>query len=729
MAETVKIKIETSGGDDIANNLDKGAEAAKSLKAQLREATLELQNLSDQPGIDPAKIEAAAKKVGELKDAIGDANDLAKNFEGNRFENMSASLGGVKDAIMNLDFSKANDMAKNFAANAKGISFKGAISSVKDLGSTFMTLGKALLTNPLFLIGTVIALLVVAIVKVLDKLGVLKKIADAVGKAFDFLMGILEGVVTAITDLLGVTSEAEREATAAMEKTAAASEKAAARTKNANEETIQGIDHKIKRLELEGKSTEQLERRKVQLLRETAAANYKAAQDAYKLALRKGDMDAKEIADLKEKARVSRLAYSDAKEDVKDFEANVLAEKKKANEKKQKEDDEAAKTASDKAAAAYKDRLAKQKEYEKNRLDTSRLMEDLNLALMTDGYDKEIAANNLKYNRLIEDTKNNEKLLAGEKKAIIDLYEKERSADALKINEEKKKKDQELIDAKKAAEDKAMADAIAAEEEAWNKEKSAMDLKASYIKDDQQRAIAERQNAYQQELVDLQKALDDKTITQAEYDNLIVAAEQKKADDIDKINKEAADKEKARQKEKNDALIQGVSNTLSIVSNLAELFAGKSKKQQEKAFKVQKGVQIAQATIDTYKAAVGAYSSMASIPVYGPALGAIAAAAAVTAGLVNIKKIAATKFDAGDSGSEAPSAPSGGGGGAEPAMPGSAPTPPSLTISGGAMSGGEGSGLQLYGSRQTPVRSYVVESDITGTQNRLSTYQQRAEIG
>ena len=52
MAETVKIKIETQGGGDIVKDLDKGAEAAKSLKAQLREANLELQRLSDQEGID-----------------------------------------------------------------------------------------------------------------------------------------------------------------------------------------------------------------------------------------------------------------------------------------------------------------------------------------------------------------------------------------------------------------------------------------------------------------------------------------------------------------------------------------------------------------------------------------------------------------------------------------------------------------------------------------------------
>jgi len=726
MAETVKIKIETTGGEDISNNLDKASESAKSLKAQLMEAKRELQNMSDQPGIDPAKMEAAAKRVGELTDAIGDANDMAKNFAGNKFENMSSALGGVKTAIMNLDFAKANDMAKNFAANAKGINFGSAIKSVKDLGSTFMTLGKALLTNPLFIIGAVIALLVAAIVKVLDKLGVLKKITDAVGKAFEFLMSIIEGVVTAITDFLGITSEAEREATAALEKTAAASEKAALKTKNANEEAIQGIDHKIKRLELEGKTTEQLEREKVQLLRETAKANYQAQQDAYKLALKKGEMDAKELADLKEKVRLSRLAYKSAKEDVVDFEAKVVAEKKKANEQKQKEDDAAAKTAADKAAANYKDRIAKQKEYEKTRLETSRQIEDLRAEMTKDGYEKELNLNQIKYDRLIEDTKKNEKLLASEKEAIIKSYESLREQNANKILDEEDKRQKEAD--KKKLDDAAKLDAEikAAEDEAWSKEKEKMDLKTSYIADEEQKAISQRQNAYQQELVDLQNALDSDLITRQEYDEMTKQAEITKNDDLAKINQEYRDKEKAAEKELREQRIGAVSSTLSVISGLTELFAGKSRKQQEKAFKVQKAANIASALIDTYKGAAGAFAATPG----GPIIKGLAAAAATVAGLLNVKKIASTKFNPEGGGGDT----GGGGGGEAPTptntgMPAPSPTPEAITLTGAANAGSSGTGLNLYGSRQTPIKAYVVESDITNTQNTLQMYQQRSQIG
>jgi len=56
-----------------------------------------------------------------------------------------------------------------------------------------------------------------------------------------------------------------------------------------------------------------------------------------------------------------------------------------------------------------------------------------------------------------------------------------------------------------------------------------------------------------------------------------------------------------------------------------------------------KAAAIFQTTIDTYKAAVSAYSAMASIPIVGPALGAVAAGAAVSMGLSNVKKIATAK--------------------------------------------------------------------------------------
>ena len=152
---------------------------------------------------------------------------------------------------------------------------------------------------------------------------------------------------------------------------------------------------------------------------------------------------------------------------------------------------------------------------------------------------------------------------------------------------------------------------------------------------------------------------------------------------------------------KRELAVGAATDTFSTLSNLAELFAGESKKQQKKAFKVQKAANIAQATVDTFSSAIAAYKSQASIPVVGPVLGGIAAAAAVSAGLLNIKKISQQRFDSGGGtdGGGADFAPSGGGAQA-----------PSFNVVGD-------SGVnQLAQLQQQPTQAYVVSGEVTTAQ-------------
>jgi len=86
-------------------------------------------------------------------------------------------------------------------------------------------------------------------------------------------------------------------------------------------------------------------------------------------------------------------------------------------------------------------------------------------------------------------------------------------------------------------------------------------------------------------------------------------------------------------------------------------------KSSETAFKLQKGLKIAETIQNTYGAAMGAYSSLAPIPYVGPALGIAAAAAAVSAGAANVKAIQATKFNKGGTGGGVSKPSMGGGGG------------------------------------------------------------------
>lgn len=163
----------------------------KELKAELKatkNAMLE--------ATDPKQMQELAQKAGELKDKIKDVNEQADIFAtGSKYEAVTNAFGAIQGDLQNLDFEGASEKAKIFAAAAKQITFGDAVKSVKDLGTAFATLGKALLTNPLFLIAAVIAGVIYAIVTLMQKFGILQKIMDVIGQAFDGLIYYLQEIV------------------------------------------------------------------------------------------------------------------------------------------------------------------------------------------------------------------------------------------------------------------------------------------------------------------------------------------------------------------------------------------------------------------------------------------------------------------------------------------------------------------------------------------------------
>tara|TARA_Y100000385_G_scaffold180747_1_gene186697 strand:+ start:951 stop:2909 length:1959 start_codon:yes stop_codon:yes gene_type:complete len=170
-------------------------------------------------------------------------------------------------------------------------------------------------------------------------------------------------------------------------------------------------------------------------------------------------------------------------------------------------------------------------------------------------------------------------------------------------------------------------------------------------------------------------------------------ADEEVAIETDK-NKKIVQDEKATQEQK----LQAVKDTFTTIANLAELFTGESEREQKKAFKIQKAANIANATIDTYLSAVSSYKSLSGIPVVGPVLGGAAAAAAVTAGLLNIKSIAKQEF--------------GGGVGDTPAVP-------SNVEGGGAPQFnvvGDSGVNQLAQLQQQPTQAFVVSGEVTTAQ-------------
>lgn len=101
--------------------------------------------------------------------------------------------------------------------------------------------------------------------------------------------------------------------------------------------------------------------------------------------------------------------------------------------------------------------------------------------------------------------------------------------------------------------------------------------------------------------------------------------------DVALINKKFAQFEIQLEAQKTNAKLSLASQA---AGNIATIFGQESK--------VGKAAAIAQTTIDTFKSAQAAYSSLAGITIVGPVLGALAAAAAVAAGVANINKIKST---------------------------------------------------------------------------------------
>jgi hypothetical protein len=120
--------------------------------------------------------------------------------------------------------------------------------------------------------------------------------------------------------------------------------------------------------------------------------------------------------------------------------------------------------------------------------------------------------------------------------------------------------------------------------------------------------------------------------------------------------------------------------TSKVLGDMSKMMGSKNKEM----FKIGKMAAMAQVAIDTPKAAMSAYSSLAGIPIVGPALGAAAAAAAISSGMTQLSNIKSQSFQGGGGG--------GGGGASAGGMTGAAATaeaPPTqvletnVTFSGG----------------------------------------------
>ena len=162
----------------------------------------------------------------------------------------------------------------------------------------------------------------------------------------------------------------------------------------------------------------------------------------------------------------------------------------------------------------------------------------------------------------------------------------------------------------------------------------------------------------------------------------------------------------------NDMRLRLASQSFQAIEALGKAFASQDEKDAEKNFKVQKALSLASATVSSTEAVINAYKTAQGSPftLINPAYPAIQAVLAGVFGAAQIATIARSQFK---SPAKVQTSVGGGGGG------GSAPTPTAPQLDLGFLGGGAG---------QTGIRTYVVSSEVTNSQQANQRINDQASL-
>jgi hypothetical protein len=717
------------------------------IKAELKQIKSELYNATD-----PAEIERLSARAGELNKKLKDINKNIKNFStGSTVQQVSNQIGGIKDSLMKMDFSKAATQVTTFTATVSKFKVtdltKGLgkmTKAVAGLSLQFLKMGASLLVNPIFLLVAVITLIVAGVLLFLNKIGVLEK-------AFNVLMIPIKAVIQLFkdfTDWLGLSSHAADENAA---KVSAAMEKAGEASKLRSEQIGKSYDHEIAMAKIAGKDTVKLELEKSVKLQKEAQNRIKYNRKAYNSMKH---MDDKESIEKRKKLREDIKADNDL---IKAGANNRILINAQAI---QDAADKADKEAADKAAA-YKDRLAKQKEFDANRLAAERQIEDLRIAAIKDAGLREEEALNEKYDRLRADLLKDKSKTESEKIQLQKAFDLAEANEQDKINQDKKKKENEAFQSLNALKIANMVEGeakIAAQQQvAYQasvnaaKEKYGADS-AQFAEFQEQLRIADeattkvrsdKKIADQKTLLDSLNNLaltdDQRKIAAIEAQYLkeqelangnaetLLALENKHKADIEKVENDAAKERIEKEKQVRDAKLTFAKDTVDGLTNLGGMLI----KDQKKLEKFNKASALIQIGIDTAKAISALVAASNTNPLNGITAGG-AGIAQFASGIIQI----ATNVAKAKQLLTAPSASvSGGGGGAGGGDNGGGSNTATM-IPQAAQLFGQGNNANTVNASGTStetggnmtVTAIVSETQITNVQKKINMINKNAEL-
>ena len=268
---------------------------------------------------------------------------------------------------------------------------------------------------------------------------------------------------------------------------------------------------------------------------------------------------------------------------------------------------------------------------------------------------------------------------------------------------------------KKQQEDAEDIDAISKLER--KKQRQLEEMEQLKISEDEKGALREEIELYWEDQIARKKG----EISQANYD----AEQKRKKEDLEKEKKDNEEKIKLAQ-EVASAKMQLAANGLGAIDAITQAFAGKSEKQQRKAFNISKKLRLAQATISGIEGTQNAYTTAAASPITTlfPAYPFIQAGIAAAFGVAQVAAIANTSFQGGGGRGASTAGASIGSGGR-----GAEAQAPSFNVLGATSAGDQLIANTVAQTNSQPVKAYVVESEMTSAQSMGRNAESLASVG
>jgi hypothetical protein len=234
-----------------------GEEKAQSVRAQMKALRDELLRLDE----GTAEFDKVQRKLGALTDKVGDLSKGVNTLAGDPLERLNNSFSMIGSSILSLDFGAAQQGLQGVSSAVKDFKFGDLTTAAKGFGTTMLDLGKSLLLNPIFLLGGIIA----AVVMNFDKL---VNAGGLVGRMFGFIKETIDAVTGGLVDFMDWIGLTDSKAEERAENQKKLDKEAEDRRKKQEEQALKDAEHLHKEKERLAKEAAEKEAQRIQKIKD-----------------------------------------------------------------------------------------------------------------------------------------------------------------------------------------------------------------------------------------------------------------------------------------------------------------------------------------------------------------------------------------------------------------------------------------------------------------------------